>query len=34
MDCERDALRGCRGILWGLVWSLVCWVLLIGIFVW
>lgn len=33
MDCERDALRGCRGILWGLVWSLVCWVL-IGIFVW
>lgn len=32
MDCERDSLRGCRGIFWGLVWSLVFWALLVGIF--
>lgn len=33
MDCERDPLRTARGCLWALVWSLVGWALLIGIFV-
>jgi hypothetical protein len=33
MDCERDPLRAARGIFWGLVWSLVFWALLVGIFV-